>query len=978
MKNDLRFSGETPVGISKNGDVSDIFNPIRSANCDISIVTNKLLTDLYINDRKGIICKVEEVNTDKTLFEGYITPNTYSQYISPNLDNMDITAIDPIALLKYIYIDDVLERSKTVSFGELLARSISKIKIDSNTLCIEDIVSYKGGYNFIDFKIQTNNFWDEGEEPSDLHTVISECLRLFGLCLSFTGEKYIIFSLLTDHNQSSHRGFTEYRVEDGGSLVKTGNYSVDMRDMLFRYSLGDWTAINDYPTLSINDVYDKIDCVASTKIPNYTKSVFDEISSKDTDKYDAADVNIQCNKTNGYNEDDEKVEDDEWYYIWNGVYTSDEYGLKLKNGSITGYANINAAQTYINGQPNQPNISGSIVNFYGGENNLVGTSKDPQTERAVEVKNCITVFAPDNGTPPEFLERTDLKWTYRDTEIEDSYREDSDVILTKLNNTDSKFGINKAMPVFDVSYKQTYENITISQDATQTICIDLSQCYSRTGVNEVLNIPNYTDIEGRMFRLLPSDIDDVSDFKLVGGTAYTYPKSWNPDFITVKNGFFDRFAASDTRLKEVWDKRMILLYITTNGKTHQFNGKDWIEVDAPSGGHAFWLKKLMNGEKIFATEFRYNLIETNDGETYSFDEEGFTYHISNGGVVEEGGEEKTFEYYADKKNVWSKYIEKVGEGVLDINLPFINSVNTNVYIEIYNSSLLGITGNTTTSVATRVDGEDTNMYGSKIHELKYEVSGTVEVVNEETGVVIGKTPLTAEMIDNPDKNVYRYGKILSKKVFITWQPLNVTYIKAEHLNINLSISVPQSNLGQMFNESDIEYSTDNSKKLKLSYDAPNFLVNTKHNIVSQSHSYLIVGNEIADPHKFLIGGKVSKLDNVAARPENYVLQAYKNFYNNIRYIYDRTLIPHKEGLDNIMCYVEANDIPDKGKGRWLMVVSDYIDVKTNRHSIVAVEDYDISVKKIDNYSIVEIPRQPRNMRYLIPNYLMLKNKMQYK
>ena len=113
MTDDLIFAGKLPVVINRNGGDGNVFSPIRSSSCDITVVSNKVLSDLYTNDKKGIKVKVEKLTEDEQiqLFEGYLTPNTYSQKLSPNLDNIDMTAIDPLVLLKYIYVDDILEKS---------------------------------------------------------------------------------------------------------------------------------------------------------------------------------------------------------------------------------------------------------------------------------------------------------------------------------------------------------------------------------------------------------------------------------------------------------------------------------------------------------------------------------------------------------------------------------------------------------------------------------------------------------------------------------------------------------------------------------------------------------------------------------------------------------------------------------------------------------------------------------------------------
>ena len=970
MTDDLRFAGKLPVVINRNGDTRDIYNPIRSSSCDITVVSNKILSDLYTNDKKGIKVKVEKIwneegTQNSTLFEGYMTPNSYSQKLSPNLDNIDMTCIDPLAVLKYLYVDDILEKAKSITMGDLIAKALAAVKIDCIDLWIENTVRYTDAenvnYNFVDLVVQTSNFWDEGDDPSSVYDAVSECLRLFGYTLTFTGERYMIYTVITDHDFGTYqRDFTRYKIEDGGTLRAVGNGNWIKEAYQFKHSAGDWTTIDDNPTVSIDNTYDKIVSVASTKIPNYSLTAFDLVSSENRDKYDVGDVNIARNKIKGYKlssdyyEGGKLMTDDEWYYIWNGVYINPDFELDINGTTVNGYANINGAYQYMSGQTGHPNASGGILNFYGGESNPVGTTKDPQEERAVSVKECITVFAPDNGTPPEFLEREDLSWSYTAgysygdgenwTEVEP--------VFNKIISSSSRYGTSIKKPIEGVSYKQKYENITISENAQQTLVIDLTQSYSRTGINLPFEISNYSNILNQQYSYYSTgDGEDsgTSGYKLSSGTAYTYPTTWRNDNVAVVYGYFNNYLAKDKNGKNyadyplipVWDRRMVLLSITTlDGKKYQFNGEDWVECDYITHDKAFYLKKLMNNKKIFTTEYQYDLIDLPKYDdkgvlsgygTCSLNPDGFKYYsrkLDNGveAVYIEGKEDEdnyhSFSYYKNNTNV-NKYVDTCDEGHLAIILPAINSVNATVVCEIYHSSLLGTTGNSGNGCPSR----------SSI--VYYE-----QTVGDDAGTVYGVS------------------------VPISFAPVNATYIKAEHLDLDISLSVPETNLGQMFGESDVKYSTNHSKKFRESYDAPSFLVNTKHPIVSQSHSYVIVGNALADANRFSIGWSYSK---IACRPENYVMQGYKNYWGTIRRTYNRVLVPHKLGFSNCLCFIEAPDIPDVGNGRWLMVVSDSWDVKTNRHTISAVEDYGLNVNQIENYTVLEIPREARNPRFNLPS-----------
>lgn len=995
MTDDLRFAGKLPVVINRNGDTRDIYNPIRSSSCDITVVSNKILSDLYTNDKKGIKVKVEKIWNEEgtqntTLFEGYMTPNSYSQKLSPNLDNIDMTAIDPLAVLKYLYVDDILEEAKSITMGELIAKALAAVKIDCIDLWVENTVRYTDSenvnYNFVDLVLQTSNFWDEGGDPSSVYDAVSECLRLFGYTLTFTGERYMIYTVISDHDFGTYqRDFTRYKIEDGGTLRGVGTGYWIKEEHQFKHSAGEWTTIDDNPTVSIDNTYDKIVSVASTKIPNYSLTAFDMVSSEERDKYDVGAVNIQKNKIKGFNKSSanygggQLMTEDEWYYLWNGVYINDDYKLNITGVDVNGYANINGAYEYLTGKTGHPTAYGGLLNFYGSEDNPTGTGKEQPIERAVDVKECITVFAADNGTAPEFLEKEDLKFS-----LSSVYGTDDDGASTligykidKNNATDSRFGTNKNQITTNrIAYEQKYENITMSKEAEQTLVIDLTHSYSRTGFKNNINISNYSNVENAVFSL-ESDGDgenqSITSAILKRGTAYTYPLSWQSNQITVDSNYFNKNTVSGITIptedyggvKEVWDERCVVLtLILTDGTRYQFNGKEWYQLgknEPFTQDKGFILKKLMNGEKLFHTDFQYDLIQCADGTTYSLNPDGYNYYThtksgvvvfnkkdSSNGDAPSGYTKRTFSYYAAATNSWKNYIDEAEEGRLAIILPAVDAVNVNVNCTIYASNLLGMTGNKNDAAPT------------KSTTLCFQIKGLVEYNVEYQDDPI-QTPLTESMIDNPQMP---YGYVVGTEVKCDFMPVNATYIKAEHLDLDISLSVPESNLGQMFGESDVKYSTNHSKKFRESYDAPSFLVNTKHPIVSQSHSYVIVGNALADANRFSIGGMYNK---IACRPENYVMQGYKNYWGTIRRTYNRVLVPHKEQFSNCLCFIEAPDIPDVGNGRWLMVVSDSWDVKTNRHTISAVEDYNLNVNEIENYTVLEIPREARNPRFNLPS-----------
>lgn len=132
----------------------------------------------------------------------------------------------------------------------------------------------------------------------------------------------------------------------------------------------------------------------------------------------------------------------------------------------------------------------------------------------------------------------------------------------------------------------------------------------------------------------------------------------------------------------------------------------------------------------------------------------------------------------------------------------------------------------------------------------------------------------------------------------------------------------------------------------------------KNILVSDSYSYLLYDNELADPGSFVING-------FSARPEAYAVQAYMNWLTRVRKIYSKTLLPKKEdgrNFSSVRTFITTPEIDDDE----LLVVSDTWDVKSNRHTITAVDDYRLEVDWVDSVSASEVPRMARSDRWNLP------------
>lgn len=940
MTNDLKFSGVSPVVITYNGSPDDIYAPVRTSSCDINIVSTGILDDLYTAKKDDICVRIKKGNT--TIWEGYKMPNTYSQEVSLNLDNITMTCIDPVSILKFVTVDKLIDKPNIVTYGELIGKALAYVMIDANSLWVERAVSYDGAYSgtngLLDLSIQVANFWDEADKPSTVYEVIEEMLRPFCLTLVYYNNTYQIYN---SNKISGTRYFDKYTISANGTLTRTSTNQSETRTTgLYQFSTDDWKSNNvQTPTIEINETYDKVTGVASTCVPSYSRMITDLMDYTQRNKYSYDDLNVQRNKTKGYVKDVrnividpthshsttviEPVTEDRWYYIWNGVYCDADYELTDAGLYTNWYNTCNKAYYYLTGSTGHPDNWGAALTFSGGSDNPTATGKSQSSERSVKIKDRITAYVADNGVPPEFLETSDLAWTYRITQ--------GTSILTKSNPSNSKFGVGKAQSNNNrVVYHQTYENVCLSMNDDKTVDINLTQSYSRTGIDVPINVMSNNTTTNKTYK------GSGTNRTLATCNTDYFPPQWNATAVTVDSYYFRKYSTSGTggqSCRPVWDERLVNIYIKLSDDTYkQFDGKNWIDDD---GEHSrgFILTKMMTGEHLYHNNLKYDMIRSSADTVYQGQapiryylgtEEKKIYLDNNGGVVDE---DDATDYilcrpYMKEDSAWYTWISDCSDGHLSIKLPYIEDAGATVYVDIYNSNLLGMTGN---------DGSVTGAVVDHYFPFYYTLSDTTET-----------TPNFKEV----------------EECYANFLPANVSHIKAEHLDLEITISVPESNLGQMFDESDIKYELNSNQDYVEEYEGPSFLVNSYNQLVASSFSYLIYNNTIADPNLFVVNSKTG-------RPEAYTVQAYFNWLSKIRKIYTKTLVPEMNRtrpFANVRCYITS---PEVGNNE-LLVVRDTWDVKTNRHTVTAVEDQDLEVGTVGTVDVQELPRRARADRWNLP------------
>lgn len=176
---------DSPFTVEYESDT--LYKPLKMSNSVTSILTDKILSDLYTAEGQNIEVRLYNKTDDVLEWFGYMSPNLYSSdYITP-LNIVEIQAIDTISVLenkKYSYINssevyfksfkdvimhilDIADPGKILN--KLYFQKTNRISKDVSTSLIEDIY------------IHERNFFDEANEPMNSRDVLEEISKYIGM-----------------------------------------------------------------------------------------------------------------------------------------------------------------------------------------------------------------------------------------------------------------------------------------------------------------------------------------------------------------------------------------------------------------------------------------------------------------------------------------------------------------------------------------------------------------------------------------------------------------------------------------------------------------------------------------------------------------------------------------------------------------------------------------------------------------------------
>lgn len=262
---------DSPFTVEYESDT--LYKPLKMSNSVTSILTDKILSDLYTAEGQNIEVRLYNKTDDILEWFGYMSPNLYSSdYITP-LNIVELQAIDTVSVLenkKYSYINssevyfksfkdvimhilDIADPGKILS--KLYFQETNRISKDVSTSLIEDIY------------IHERNFFDEANEPMNSRDVLEEISKYIGMTFIQYQDAYYMIDYDFIKNDELHF-FVYDRINDTCGNVTIPSALLNVRNIGVFESAG---------SISLGDVYNKVSVVANmNQITNLCPELLDD------------------------------------------------------------------------------------------------------------------------------------------------------------------------------------------------------------------------------------------------------------------------------------------------------------------------------------------------------------------------------------------------------------------------------------------------------------------------------------------------------------------------------------------------------------------------------------------------------------------------------------------------------------------------------------------------------------------------------
>lgn len=191
----LDFSSNSPIIVTMEGDEQNMFKPVKYTSATIKLVTNSFFNGFVANKITDV--KVHIYNDDRTVFEGYVLPESYNQNYADKYEEYVLNCIDVVSAMQYFKYNKIangglvsfIDILKTIFFNKC---GIQDLYIDRNIGQIS-VGHYELEIDLIEnLFISEANFFNEDGEAWTYKEVLEEILLYVCCTAIIDGNKVYI------------------------------------------------------------------------------------------------------------------------------------------------------------------------------------------------------------------------------------------------------------------------------------------------------------------------------------------------------------------------------------------------------------------------------------------------------------------------------------------------------------------------------------------------------------------------------------------------------------------------------------------------------------------------------------------------------------------------------------------------------------------------------------------------------------------
>ncbi|WP_229118830.1 hypothetical protein [Bacteroides finegoldii] len=243
----------------------DVFKPLKCSDCQINVLTTKVLTDLYTALNNQIYCTIYK--NGKLIWYGFGVPCLYQTDYSDEYNSLALQFNDILSSAenyKYTYID---KKQSIVSFYQIIKSIIGKIDTNNlikniyvhNTKKVNDSTELLNNLHILD-----RNFFDEANEAENCKDILSYIARYMNMtCYYFADSLYFVdYTNIHLINQ-----YTKYNLlNDTNTITTINNDVINVNQNIYESNA----------SIAINEQYNKIVVIANSNSNNTVTPEFND------------------------------------------------------------------------------------------------------------------------------------------------------------------------------------------------------------------------------------------------------------------------------------------------------------------------------------------------------------------------------------------------------------------------------------------------------------------------------------------------------------------------------------------------------------------------------------------------------------------------------------------------------------------------------------------------------------------------------